>query len=62
MIRDEIHLPAQLESKWHSKQMTQLHEAVDIVKNILLGYIHKYPQWRESDSTAVCSWKTFHVM
>jgi len=62
MIRYEIHLHAQLESKWHRKQMTQLHEAVEIVKNIFVGYIHKDPQRRESDPTAVCAWKTYQVI
>lgn len=55
MFRYEIHLPAQLQSKRHRNQMTQLHEVVEIVKNMLVSYIHKDPQWRESDPTTVCS-------
>ena len=62
MFRDETHLPVQLESKRHRNQMTQLHEVVEIVKNIPVSYIHKDPQWRESDPATVCSWKTYHVI
>jgi hypothetical protein len=55
MFRDAVHLPAKLENKRHRNQMTQLHEVVEIVKNILVSYIHEDPQWRESDPTTVCS-------
>lgn len=54
MFQDEIHLPVQFESKWHRNQMTQLHEMVEIIKYILVHYLRKDPQWRQSDPTTVC--------
>jgi len=61
-IQDETHIPAQSESKRHRNQMTQLHEAVEIVTDILVSYIHKDPQSRDSDPATVCSWRTYHVI
>lgn len=39
--QDESHLPAQLQSKRHRKQIAQLHEVVEISNDVLLSYPYK---------------------